>query len=106
MQRCLLLVGPYTRTVPFICLDSSARCRIGPREAAQGRLEKAELGEQRQLGGQTRAGTRMGHWSGVVIVESHPVTKSISTVRADPSQPGRGSMYQPGSRELRFAPSA
>ena len=38
------------KKMPFISLDSSERCRIDPEKQAMGWLEKAELGEQRQLG--------------------------------------------------------
>lgn len=50
MRNCLLLVLMYTKKMPFISLGSSERCRIDPEKQALGWLEKAELGERRQLG--------------------------------------------------------
>lgn len=91
------------KKMPFISLDSTERCRIDQEKQAMGWLEKAERGEQRQLRWQNPSLDTHGSLGRGVIVKSHPVTKSISTVCADQSQPCSGNNDHPGRSGLRFA---
>jgi hypothetical protein len=62
------------------------------REVSPGLAWKDWAGRGGSSPGKTQMWTCMGHWVGAVIVKSHPVTKSISTVWADQSWPCSGNI--------------